>query len=494
MNATIDRARAPLRIAIAAACVGLFSCAALAAEPDPVLAPADAKASTSRPAAKPARPAPKAAAPTSVTPQVATYSGPTEMGPTLHLVSGKSALVPLPNDAARLSVGNPEVADVVLINPREAYVVGKKVGTTNVFVWTKSGRTTLIDVYVDLDNAGLKSRLDSLMSGTDAVKVASVADSVVLTGRVSDAVKAERLVAIANAYTGGDKKVVNMITVEGSQQVMLEVKVAEVSKTLLDRLGVDWSISRTGSTTFTFLSHLLAGANNTLTANHPGGRTSGSLSLDAEVKNGLVKVLAEPTIMAVSGQEGAFLAGGKIFIPVPQSSGFGAVTITLEEKEFGVGLRFTPTVLEDSRINLRVTPEVSELSQVGVAVTSVAGQTNILPTITTRRASTTVQLRDGETFAIGGLIKNNVTEAVKALPVIGELPVLGALFRSSEFQSDRSELLFIVTPHLVKPMPGAPILPTDSFIEPSRSEFLLEGRLEGAAPPAPPQSGGFQMK
>ncbi|HET9653373.1 MAG TPA: type II and III secretion system protein family protein [Usitatibacter sp.] len=493
MNAKTERARV-LKVAIATACAALLSCAAIGAEPEAVLAAADAKASASKPAAaKPAKPAPKAAAPTSVTPQVATYNGPTEVGPTLRLVSGKSALVPLPTDAARLSVGNPEVADVVLINPREAYVVGRKVGTTNVFVWTKSGRTTLIDVYVDLDNAGLKSRLDAIMAGSD-VKVASVSDSVVLSGRVSDAVKAERLVALANAYTGGDKKVVNMLTIDGSQQVMLEVKVAEVSKTLLDRLGVDWNISRSGSTTFTFLSHLLAGASNTLTASHPGGRTSGTLSLDAEVKNGLVKVLAEPTIMAVSGQEGAFLAGGKIFIPVPQSSGFGAVSITLEEKEFGVGLRFTPTVLDDNRINLRVTPEVSELSQVGVAVTSVSGQTNILPTITTRRASTTVQLRDGETFAIGGLIKNNVTEAVKALPVIGELPVLGALFRSSEFQTDRSELLFIVTPHLVKPMPGAPILPTDSFVEPTRSEFLLEGRLEGAAPPAPPKSGGFQMK
>lgn len=491
MNARkTDRARAPLRIAIATACAALLSCAAFGAEP--TLAPADAKASASRPAA--AKPAPKAAAPTSVTPQVATYNGPTEMGPTLRLVAGKSTLVPLPGDAARLSVGNPEVADVVLINPREAYVVGKKVGTTNVFVWTKSGRTTLIDVYVDLDNAGLKSRLDALVSGTDGVKVASVADSVVLSGRVSDAVKAERLVALANAYTGGDKKVVNMMTVEGSQQVMLEVKVAEVSKTLLDRLGVDWSISRSGSTTFTFLSHLLSGANSSIGASHPGGRTSGTFNLDAEAKNGLVKVLAEPTIMAVSGQEGAFLAGGKIFIPVPQSSGLGAVTITLEEKEFGVGLRFVPTVLEDSRINLRVTPEVSELSQVGIPVTTVGGQTSILPSITTRRASTTVQLRDGETFAIGGLIKNNVTEAIKALPVVGELPVLGALFRSSEFQADRSELLFIVTPHLVKPMAGAPILPTDGYVEPSRAEFLLGGRLEGSAPAAPPQSGGFQMK
>jgi pilus assembly protein CpaC len=490
MNVTKKRSSADLRLAIVTACAALLSCAAFGAEP------AKAPAAARQPPPKAAPAAPKAAptAPVSITPQVATYSGPTEIGPTLRLASGKSALVPLPGDAARLSIGNPEVADVVLINPREAYVVGKKVGSTNVFVWTKSGRTTVIDVYVDLDNAGLKARLDSLVTGSEAVRVASVADSVVLSGRVSDAVKAERLVALANAYTGGDKKVVNLMVVEGSQQVMLEVKVAEVSKTLLDRLGVDWSVSRLGSTTFTFLSHLLSGANSSIGANHPGGRTTGTFNMDAEVKNGLVKVLAEPTIMAMSGQEGAFLAGGKIFIPVPQSAGLGGVTITLEEKEFGVGLRFVPTVLEDNRINLRVTPEVSELSQVGIPVTTLNGQTNILPSITTRRASTTVQLRDGETFAIGGLIKNNVTETVKALPIVGELPVLGALFRSSEFQTDRSELLFIVTPHLVKPLAGAPILPTDSFVEPSRAEFLLEGRVEGRASAAPPQSGGFQMK
>ena len=150
-----------------------------------------------------------------------------------------------------------------------------------------------------------------------------------------------------------------------------------------------------------------------------------------------------------------------------------------------------------------MTPEVSELSQIGTPITTLGGQTSVLPTITTRRASTTVQLRDGETFAIGGLIKNNVTETIKALPMLGELPVLGALFRSSEFQTDRSELMFIVTPRLVKPLPANYALPTDAFVEPSRADFLLNGRLEGqgaplpapqAPPPAGTQPGGFQLK
>ena len=177
------------------------------------------------------------------------------------------------------------------------------------------------------------------------------------------------------------------------------------------------------------------------------------------------------------------------------------MTITLEEKEFGVGLRFLPTVLEEGLIHLRVTPEVSELSDVGATISAAGGQTSVLPSITTRRASTTVQLRDGESFAIGGLIKSNQTASLRAVPLLGELPILGALFRSSAFQNQQSELLFIVTPRLAQPLPSAPLLPTDIGTMPTRSQFFLEGRLEGdrpaplapvEAPPAsPPPSGAF---
>jgi pilus assembly protein CpaC len=212
-----------------------------------------------------------------------------------------------------------------------------------------------------------------------------------------------------------------------------------------------------------------------------------------------VKVLAEPTIMAISGQEASFLAGGKIFIPVSQSNSNGVPTITLEEKEFGVGVKFTPTVLEGGRINLKVLSEVSDLNKEGVGITATGiSTTAILPSFTTRRAATTVQLYDGQSFAIGGLIKNNVTTNIKALPVLGEVPVLGALFRSSDFQTDRSELVFIITPHLVKPLPPDYSLPTDPYIQPSRAEFFLGGKMEGSAPPeektpAGPAT-GFEVK
>ncbi|GAB3545516.1 hypothetical protein GCM10027343_22040 [Noviherbaspirillum agri] len=431
--------------------------------------PAVQAATPEKATAKPAMPA--KAAEVHATPRAPV---PTDIAPPLQLAAGKSSILRAQHDISRISVGNPDTADVVLLNSREVYVLGKKTGSTNIFLWSKGGRTTVIDVSVGADTAGLKGRLNQLLPGEKGIMVDAAGDAIVLSGNVSDAVKAQRAVLLAEQF--GGKKVVNMLSTGDVPQVMLEVKVAEVSKTLIDKLGAQFSGTRhNGNFTYSLLTGLLSKASGALTIAE--GATN--LTLDAEIRNGLVKVLAEPTIMAISGQEGAFLAGGKIFIPVSQSNALGGTTITLEEKEFGVGLKFTPTVLDEGRINLRVTPEVSELTQVGSPFMTVNGVTSILPSITTRRASTTVQLMDGQSFAIGGLIKNNVNEAVKAFPILGEVPVLGALFRSSEFQNDRTELLFIVTPRLVKPLEANYALPTDNFVEPSRSEFLLLGRTEG---------------
>jgi pilus assembly protein CpaC len=336
-------------------------------------------------------------------------------------------------------------------------------------------------VTVGVDTHALQSKLREWVPSVDNLQVDAVADTLVLRGQVNDALKVQRIVSLAEAFSGG-KKAINMLRVEGGQQVMLEVKVAEVSKTLLDELGVDMNLTRSiGNTSVTLLSQLLTAGSTSVTAARANGLTN--ITLTAEMKKGLVKVLAEPTITAVNGQEGSFLAGGRIYIPVPQTSSTGASTITLEEKEFGVGLKFLPTVLEDGLINLRVTPEVSELSQYGTTIKSLNGQTSLLPSITTRRASTTVQLRDGESFAIGGLIKSNVTESIKALPILGELPVLGALFRSNAFQKEQSELLFVVTPRLVRASAIPLALPTDGFKQPTRSEFFIDGQLEGRDKP-----------
>lgn len=484
-------------------------------------------------AAAPARD--KATAPPADATALAQSEG-AEIGPAMNLTIGKSTLLRLPGTIERVSVGNPNVADVTLISGHELYLLGKTIGATNIMLWRRGGSTLIIDVTVNIDATRLQGQLGELLPGEKNIKVSGAADSVILTGEVSSAVKADQAVLIADAFVrnlnrglklpvvAGDaqaapgttinvgearvnpgmaaasSRVVNMLRVTAPQQVMLEVKVAEVSKTLLDKLGTQFGMSRTnGSWTYSIISSLLTGSGGLLSAIKSPSKF---LQIDAEKKDGLVKILAEPNIIAISGQEGSFLAGGKIFIPVQQERG----VTTLEEKEFGVGLKFTPTVLDGGSINLRVAPEVSELSQTGSPFTVLNGTTSILPSFTTRRAQTTVQLNDGQSFAIAGLIKSNVSEAMKRLPILGEVPILGALFRSNEFQTEQTELMFIVTPRLVKPLPPNYALPGDAFVPPTRSEFFLEGKLEGdppdpmSAPAAneaaplqpPPAKGGFE--
>lgn len=442
-----------------------------------------------------------------------------DIGPAMNLVIGKSTLMRLPSAVERISLGNPAVADVTVISPRELYLLGKTFGSTNLIMWRKGGGTTIIDVSVGLDTAALERRLQELMPAEKGIKASASVDAIVLSGEISSGVQADFAVAIAetfvrnygrglvlpvasgdNTATPGERmtvtqaapmaitpgvpanrpRVINMLRVTQPQQVMLEVQVAEISKTLLDKLGVGLAGTRSnGDWRYSILSNFLTGSAGVLGAQNVIGDKV--LNIDAEKKDGLIKILAEPNIVSISGQEASFLAGGKVFIPVSRANAATGVSqVTLEEKEFGVGLKFTPTVLDGGRINLKVAPEVSELSQTGSAFTTVGGQTSILPSLTTRRAQTTVQLMDGQSFAIAGLIKNNVTESLRRFPVLGEVPVLGALFRSSEFQTDRSELMFVVTPRLVKPLQGTYPLPTDGFVPPTRSEFFLKGQLEGS--------------
>jgi pilus assembly protein CpaC len=404
--------------------------------------------------------------------------------------------------------------DVLLLSRKEIYVLGKSVGTTNVMLRDDTGACTLFDVVVGIDTVGLQAAIKQLLPGESNVVVNSAADSLVLTGNMSDAVAVDKAMALANAFVrksggGGSQgarsdRIVNMMSISAPQQVMLEVKVAEISKSLLDKLGVSLSIRNTsGSWTYSGLSNLLTGSKGIFDAIK--NTTGEFVTIDAEKTDGLVKILAEPTVMAISGQEGSFLAGGKIFIPVSSTSDNGFIRTVLEEKEFGVGVKFTPTVLEGGRINLKVAPEVSELNPEGAGISAFGGTVRaVLPSINTRRAATTVQLYDGQSFAIGGLIKNNVTQNIRALPILGEIPILGALFRSSNFQTDKTELVFVVTPRLVKPLPADYALPTDNFSPPSRSEFFLKGQMEGSAPvakassampavPAKPAT-GFEIK
>ncbi len=417
----------------------------------------------------PALPVSAATAPKPVTAEAAAI----EFAPQVSASIGKSALLRLPAAASRVSVGDKTIADVILLNPREIYLLGKKVGTTNIILWSRSGQSTVIDVQVGIDPSALQAQLSKLMPGEKDIKVSAAADSLVLTGTVADTLKAARAVELAEAFAG--KKVVNMLKVTGAQQVMLEVKIAEVQKNVLDQLGASMNASRTvAGGTYSFLANFLTNANGSISIT----RGNNVYTVDAQNKDDVIKILAEPTIMAISGQEGSFLAGGKVYITVAQP---GAVaTNMLEEKEFGIALKFTPTVLEGDLVNLKVAPEVTEISVTGFT----SAGTN-LPAMNTRRAATTVQLHDGQSFAIAGLIKNTLTESVTRFPMLGDLPILGALFRSSSFQNDKTELLIVITPRLVKPLSPDYVLPTDNLTTPSAGEFFMGGKMEGSAPAQP---------
>lgn len=425
----------------------------------------------------------------------------TEIVPSVELALGQSHLIRLPAGTSlkKVKVDDEKIVQVDVTSPREVVLHAKTVGTTVVVILDKSGQTAVMDVRVvgittAMDAATLQVKLQQMLPGEKGIKVGTVSDSLVLSGTVTDAVKVDKAMALAEAYGGKDKdkKVINMLQVAAPQQVMLEVKMAEVSKSLLDKLGASFGASRSnGGVAYAIASGFLSltGADPL----SPGGlltitHNNTVVKIDAENKDGIVKILAEPNIIAISGQEGSFLAGGKIFIPVPQSSTTGASTITLEERDFGVGLKFTPTVLEGGLINLRVAPEVSELVQ-----SEVTANGSAMPSFTVRRVATTVQLHDGQSFAIAGLIKNNVTESIRRFPILGDIPILGALFRSSSFQSEKTELLFVVTPRLVKPLPANYVLPTDNFNAPDKAEFFLNGKLEGkpaepATPAVPPEN------
>lgn len=456
----------------------------------------------------------------------------------MALQMGKSTMLRLPEKVARRSVGNPAVVQAMLVAPDTLYIAGVDVGSTNMIVQGRSGLCSVIDITIAMDPSGLEATLKAAMPDEQDIRVMAANDSLVLTGTVSDAGAVQRAVELAGAYVrrplrqlpaadkenetdgvivvgrngssgatgsgGGNAgaRVVNLLAVSAPQQVQLEVKVAEVSRTLLERLetGTRFSFG-SGSWTTTLATDFLTGL---ARGGLSGVKTNGNrFGIEADKLDGLVRILAEPNVLAISGQEGSFLAGGKFYIPVSQDDD----RVTLEEKEFGVGVRFTPTVLSGGRINLKVAPEVSELSRegIGISANGVNG-TAIMPLVTTRRASTTVQLHDGQSFAIGGLVRNNLVANLKGLPGLGEVPVLGALFRSTDYQQDRTELVFVITARLVKPLAGGShALPTDGHVAPSRAGLMLGGRLEGepaaspsapsaSAPTASAQSGGFQLE
>lgn len=408
----------------------------------------------------------------------------------LELTAGKSKVLDLPVAIKRASLANPEVADTVVLSPTQIYLTGKTIGVTNLTLWNESGKMMgMYDVVIAPDVTRLKENLHKTLPEENGILVTSDHDHITLSGTASNANNLTRALNMAEAYA--PKKIVNAMQVGGVQQVMLEVRVAEMNRELIKRLGVNFTEVGTDHfavsvlanlTTLAGFVHPAAGAGSpavstgiTQAIQGAFGFNTGNLTwngfVDALKEENLVKVLAKPTLMALNGQEAAFLAGGEFPIPVPQA--FGLVTIQF--KKFGVGLVFTPNILNSKHISLNVAPEVSELDFTNALRT----QGFTVPAITTRRASTTIELADGQSFAIGGLLRDNVRESVKKVPFLGEVPILGALFRSSSFQKSETELVIIVTPHLVKPLDlTTQTLPTDYYVEPNDFEFYLMGFAE----------------
>lgn len=399
----------------------------------------------------------------------------------LELSVGKSLVVTSDRDIRRVSLASPDPAGVVLLSPRQLYVTGKAPGATNLTLWGQDDAVMAVfDVDVAPDAGQLKRLISQALPGERGIRAMVSGKNVLLTGSVSSTPALATALAIAEGVAPG--KVQNTLSVGGVQQVMLEVRVAEMNRSVLQRLGINFSLLSSGTAIYSMLGTLTKYSSgallpqdnvNAIVSPKLGGGTTLTGFIDALKDDGLVKVLAEPNLICLSGKSANFLAGGEIPIPIPQALG----TVAIEFKPFGVGLNFTPTVLDSGRISVLVNPEVSELDyDLGVTINSWK-----IPGLTTRRATTTVELGNGQSFAIAGLIKDSTRESIKKFPGLGDVPILGALFRSSEFRKSETELVIIVTPHLVKPLDMArQTLPTDGFREPTPYEFFLGGKLEGA--------------
>jgi pilus assembly protein CpaC len=359
-------------------------------------------------------------------------------------------------------------------------------------------------VTVEADVSLLKEKLAQVLP-KEKIGVEAAGDSVVLSGEVTGPVAQQTAMDLALPYVGGKKdKVLNLMHIGGVQQVMVEVRLAEISREVGERLGINFSgISKSGNFGVNQLNQLapitdLTRGFDATTFSQTissaitaiGGWKAGGILwtafLDALKRQNLGRVLAEPNLVTTSGQEASFLAGGEFPIPVPQSGVGGGSTITVEYKTFGVGLKFTPTVLDADKIALRVSPEVSELDQT-ISFVSIAGY--VVPGLRTRRLTTHLEVNDGQTFAVAGLLSDYNRNIIHKFPVLGDLPILGTLFRSVNYQRYETELVALVTPHKVKPLPpGGARLPTDKWVEPKEWEKYLLGEPQGrqAVTPTPP--------
>lgn len=387
---------------------------------------------------------------------------------------------------SELSIANPGIADISTLSDKSIYVLGKTPGRTTMTLLSAEGKLIAnVEVHVTPDIAEFKERLQQILPG-EKIEVRTANDGIVMSGMVSSTAKLDRALDLANRYA--PDRVSNLMTVGGTQQVMLKVRFAEMQRSVAKNLsssiamGAKQGDLNAASRTGTFLNDdpetdftdIRKDANSALTIGVATGSLQFSVLLEALETKGVVRTLAEPNLTALSGQEAKFLAGGEYPIPVATDQGIG-----VQYKPFGVMLNFTPTVLDAGMINLQLKATVSSIDS---TVTINSGGVNING-LRVRETSTTVEMRDGESFAIAGLLQDDFRNLKGQIPWLGDVPILGALFRSSEYQRAQSELVIIVTAHLVSPTQGEALaLPTDRIRLPSESEFFLFGKTEGRGP------------
>ncbi len=439
-----------------------------------------------------ATPPPAQPAQTAANVRTPTWSGPHQP---VALTVGAGKLLRLPSPAGSILLADPSIADVQTPGASEIVVFGRKPGRTTLLILSRNGATIAsYALTVEFDQSALQSAFRA-EAGDLPVRLVRVPHGLILEGVVPTPAAAARLQSLAQGYLSGGETLVNHLQVGSPVQVNLRVRVAEVSRSVSRSLGFNWAtVFRAGS----FLIGLQTGgatggafANQVGTLFSGGGNVgasvgsrtaNGTLVLDAMANEGLVTMLAEPNLTTTSGEAATFLAGGQFPIPVPQALG----VTSIEYKNYGVSVGFTPTVLSTGMISMKVSPEVSSLTT--------AGQSNIngtlVPALITRRAETTVQLASGQSFAIAGLLQNNASNNVQKIPWLGDIPILGALFRSTQFQRDQTELLIAVTAYVVQPTDQVPSLPTDDLRQPTDFERLLLGRV---AVPAGPLSDPTRM-
>lgn len=414
---------------------------------------------------------------------------------------GRTTVVKTSRPYKRVSVGQPDVLDVNAIAPTSILLTAKKPGGTQVIVWDESEQSQVVDVTVDPDLRGLSEQLQRAFPNTRIEATASNG-TIMLRGQMPNLQVAEQAAQMAAPF---GSKVLNLLEIAGGQQVMLQVRFAEVSRQAVSQLGVNGAVADGA-----FVGASNIGQINPLTEFTPGrvgdtpgpeganfGKQSispsvtlfgagqiGSFYLQAFIAalrdNSLLRILAEPNLIAISGQEASFLAGGEFPIPIAQSGAgvSGTAAITIEFKEFGVKLVFVPIVLGDGRIRLKVAPEVSDLD----FTTAVRFSGFIVPGLTQRKVTTTIELADGQSFAIAGLLNNAMTASRAEVPLLGDIPVLGTLFRSVRYQRKETELVVLVTPRLVAPLnpEQVPLLPGEKWRHPTENELFWKRDLGGA--------------